>query len=260
MFVLKSKINIMRSFTNAASLAVLLAPAIAGAQDLEIQTLNSNWGFNYDAGTGIVSNLFFKPAEGDGVDITDDFVIAVFIENQETNQSTELARQTVQGGIPAYNAITADNWGDINLNDHGLPAGSYLIYGSVDTDDDISESDENDNTLYLATSANDAFDFTPGGGGTSGVDDQVTPELHSIYPNPIGDHGIVTIRMENSAQVSGEFTLRITDLLGREVYTRSDLHQSNLELEIDLSFLPEGTYVYRLAFGDNTAVSGRLVR
>lgn len=247
----------MRNFTKAASLAALLAPAIAGAQDLEIQNLNSNWGFDYDAGTGIVSNLFFKPAEGDGVDITDDFVIAVFIENQETNQSTELARQTVQGGIPAYNAITADNWGDINLNDHSLSEGSYLIYGSVDTDDDISESDENDNTLYLAISAEDAFDFTPGGGGTSGVDDQVTPELHSIYPNPMDESGIVTIRLDNSSKFANGFTLYIADLLGRSVYTSPAFNQPITQA--DLSFLPKGTYVYRLCFGDNT-VSGRIVR
>src|SRR5690606_14168253 len=126
--------------------------------------------------------FFFK--QKTAYEITDDFVIALMIENQDDNTVTELMRQTVSGGIAAYNAITADNWGDINLNDHGLPAGNYLLFGSVDTDDDISETNEDNNTMYLALSADDAFAFTPSDGGTTGIsEDKERPSVF-VGPNP----------------------------------------------------------------------------
>lgn len=145
------------------TLMLLMSACVVLAQNLEIQNLSSNWGFDYDEQTGVISDLFFKPAEGDGTDIDDDFVISwgVQADPNDPGTYTEIDRQTVTQTLPAFNAITVDNWSDQNLNDFNLPAGSYLVVAKVDTDDDIAETDESDNALFLATSAQDAFNFTP---------------------------------------------------------------------------------------------------
>lgn len=241
----------MKTSTKKWMMAAMMLPAMASAQDLEIQNLDDNWGFDYNENTGVISNLFFKPAEGDGTDITDDFVIAVFIENQDNDERTELARQTVEG-IPSFNAITADNWGNINLNDYDLPEGSYLVFASVDTDDDISETDEGDNEMYLALSADDAFDFTPSGGST-GVDQASVPDAGVVfYPNPFRD--VVTIDVFNHAPY---YEMTVRDLPGRKVY--SEVISGNTRAQVNFSFLPQGTYVYELRFADGHIASGRLL-
>lgn len=229
----------------------MVAPGLLAAQDLEIQNLG--WGMEFNEGTGIVSNVVFKPAEGDGSDITDDFVIALMIENQDDNTVTELMRQTVSGGIAAYNAITADNWGDINLNDYGLSEGSYLLLASVDTDDDISETNEDNNSMYLALSADHAFAFTPSGGTTGISEDVETPSV-SVYPNPATS----TLRFEmNGAFAWEDVVVRIHDQLGREVFSARPDQRGRA---LDVSSLRPGPYIYSMEVPGMMPAKGLFVK
>lgn len=221
------------------------------AQNLEIQNLSSNWGFDYDDQTGVISNLFFKPAEGDGTDIDDDFVVSWGVQADPNDPSTytEIDRQTITQTLPAFNAITVNNWSSQNLNDFNLPAGSYLVVAKVDTDDDIAETDESDNALFLASSAQDAFNFTPSTATSvepaeaesalqlfpSVAISQVTVKLDPALTgaqwqvvNTSGEvvqsgqyigHGTITLQAAGLAR--GMYLFRLTD--GKEVHTASFL-------------------------------------
>lgn len=208
----------------------------AHAQNLQIQNLSSNWGFDYDAETGLISNVTFNPAEGDGTDVDDDFVVAWGVQSDPNDPGsyTELDRQTITQGLPAFNAITVDNWSSQNLNDFDLPAGSYLVVAVVDADDDISETDESDNALFLATSADDAFDFTPGGGTV--VNEQNLNTSLQAYPVP----AVNTIHLDIDAAWFNA-TWQVINASGESVL--SDIHDESSRLSIDVSDLSAGRYM-----------------
>ena len=59
----------------------------------------------------------------------------------------------------------------------------------------------------------------------------------SIYPNPFSN--TIYVKINSSAQNVNEWSLQLTDVLGRTVYTDASLNYSN---DIDLSNLPAGIY------------------
>jgi len=59
----------------------------------------------------------------------------------------------------------------------------------------------------------------------------------SVYPNPFNNY--ITVKINSSAQHVNEWSLQLTDVLGRTLYTEPSLNYSN---EIDLSQLAGGIY------------------
>ena len=97
----------------------------------------------------------------------------------------------------------------------------------------------------------DIFDTT-----TTDVNDE-TPvsykwQLSQNYPNPFNP----TTRIEYSIVNSSNVTLKVYDILGREVMTLVNKMQSpgSYEVVMDASKLSSGIYVYRLSAGDFNAV------
>ncbi len=224
------------------TLILLWSAAVLHAQNLEIQNLSSNWGFDYDEQTGVISNLFFKPAEGDGTDIDDDFVISWGVQADPNDPSTytEIDRQTVTQTLPAFNAITVDNWSDQNLNDFNLPAGSYLVVAVVDTDDDIAETDESDNALFLASSAQDAFNFTP-----STATNVTTVEATSavqLFPSAATSH--VTAKLD-PALAGAQW--QVVSSSGQIMQTGQ--YNGNGTVTLALDDLAKGMYLFRVVNG-----------
>ncbi|MBP5545956.1 MAG: T9SS type A sorting domain-containing protein [Bacteroidales bacterium] len=82
------------------------------------------------------------------------------------------------------------------------------------------------------------------GNGSAAIDDvSISNFQFSVFPNPTD--GTVTVR---HAATDGSLTL--TDLQGRTI---SEFKIQNSELEIDLSRLPQGTYLLTLTTPDGTA-------
>jgi hypothetical protein len=89
------------------------------------------------------------------------------------------------------------------------------------------------------------------------VEDQESPgpqtfQLEQNYPNPFNPSTVINYRIPQASFV----TLKLYDLLGREVSTLVNTYQSAGEyrVEFDASGLPTGTYFYRLWNGENTAI------
>lgn len=231
--------------------AFFICGTSAWAQDLEIQNLSSNWGYNFDPETGVISNVFFNPAEGDGTDIDDSFVVSWGVQSDPNDPGTytELDRQTITQGLPAFNSITVDNWSSQNMNDFGLPAGDYLVVAWVDTDDDISETDESDNALFLASSADDAFSFEPGGG--TNIAEPTRGGINNVYPNPAQNQLRVKMSHDGPAQWN------ISDQSGRIVQQGQSAATETLTL--DLRNLQSGLYVLTI-LEDHALHSTRFVK
>jgi hypothetical protein len=72
--------------------------------------------------------------------------------------------------------------------------------------------------------------------------------IYEAYPNPTS--GLVTVKMD---KIFAGSVLKVTDLLGKEVYTRSfDINQFNKEIKIDLSSFAKGIYLFNLTSGKSS--------
>jgi len=228
-----------------ASLSTLVA------QDLQIQNMSDRWGFDYNASTGVISNLFFHPAEGDGVNITASFVVSWGLTESQggspTSNYTELDRQTITQGLPSFNAINVNNWPAKNLNTEGVTAGDYYVTAVVDTDDDIAETNENNNSLYLATGASDFFTFTP---NTASIENAAQIGL-VVYPNPCSDE--VTVRLDTPTK-----KLVVTDLNGKVLWIRFN-PQGNLHT-VPMTDIPSGMYFVNIETTEGVIATQTLIR
>ena len=72
--------------------------------------------------------------------------------------------------------------------------------------------------------------------------------LYDNYPNPFNPSTVISYRLA----VAGNVTLRVFDVLGREVRTLVDSRQAagSYSVTFDASSLPSGIYFYRLVSGD----------
>jgi len=91
---------------------------------------------------------------------------------------------------------------------------------------------------YSVTVTNPANGCTTTSDSTTSINQllAISDQL-SVYPNPFNNY--ITVKINSSAQHVNEWSLQLTDVLGRTLYTEPSLNYSN---EIDLSNLPCGVY------------------
>jgi hypothetical protein len=123
------------------------------------------------------------------------------------------------------------------FTDDGLPAGADTLQyrlAQVDLDGTVHLSDP----------------VTVGRGGPGGV------QLRDPYPNPARTRATISLAVPE--QASGDATLRLYDVLGRQVRTvDSAVEPGRSTATVDVSGLPSGVYVLRLA-ADGTTRTRRL--
>ena len=89
-------------------------------------------------------------------------------------------------------------------------------------------------------------------GGVTGMDKEIITNvnfaLHQNYPNPFNP--ITTISYE--LPKAGKVSIKIFDLLGREITTLVDEYKNagSYEVEFKANYLPSGVYFYQLKTGD----------
>jgi len=157
-------------------------------------------------------------------------------------------------GIPVHvlfkTTDSGNSWSDLT---DGLP-GSTSFGAMYFTDE---------NTGYLVGPHGKIVKTTSGGEVVTSVreiDNASVPsgyELYQNYPNPFNPSTI--IRWHTS--ITGRQTLKIFDILGREVATLIDEYKpaGTYEIEFNASGLASGVYFYRLQGGDYTATKKLLL-
>lgn len=225
-----------------------LAFSNLNAQNLHMVNGNaSDFGFDYDAGTGIVSNLFFTFAEGEGTGVFDDFTISWGVQSDINDFGTyiEIDRQIFTDGINGGSSFLLNNWPTKNLNDNwDITDGSYYLVGIVDTENDISESDESqvDNGMLLASDASGKINYTSGALSTITVSDNMTNV--QTFPNPFQNELTIDVGVVESQTV----TVELVDIVGDVVLSTTVQANSSKStpLTLDTSSLGVGLYVAKI--------------
>ena len=120
------------------------------------------------------------------------------------------------------------------------PASKYTLEGRV-TDGTDTTSFSNGNLEF----------FTPSVTGVERINEETIPERYSLsqnYPNPFNPKTKIRYSVPQSSDVS----LKVYDVLGREVKTLVDgkMESGEYEVDFDASSLPSGVYFYRLSTGE----------
>lgn len=89
-----------------------------------------------------------------------------------------------------------------------------------------------------------------------GIEENITDNQVFVYPNPVHSQATFEIKLTKDADVS----LKITDILGREITLLANEHKTSGELKIpfDRKQIPAGIYFYRLNI-NNAMKSGKLI-
>lgn len=235
-------------------LTISLSILMLGLTSLNAQNLNmvngqsTDFGFDFNASTGVVSNLFFTFGEDEGIAINDEFTISWGIQSDINDFGTyiEIDRQVFTAGINGYSSFLLNNWSSQNLNDNlGIDDGNYFLVGIVDTEDDIFETNETqaNNGMLLASDASETISFTRGGALSAA---SVTHENLYVNTTPNPFQNILNIDL--STINSGVVEVQLLDLTGKVVLNSTVRSSANVgqRIQLNTSGLLSGLYILRI--------------
>ncbi|MES2555645.1 MAG: T9SS type A sorting domain-containing protein [Bacteroidota bacterium] len=226
-----------KTITILAFIASAFSANQAMAQyDLSIGNIDAGFD-SYNSSTGVITGIYFDALNNES-DAVGSFEIGIYLIDA-SNSDQYLIHTINSNGQNGYTAVTYSGINiDIN-NTNGIPAGDYRLGVSIDDDEDISETDENNNGLYI-TPQGDNLSYTPGG-SSAGVNDLGVNAL-TVFPNPAAEN--VTVSWENNP-FNTVSELEIRDLNGRLV-TALAVENNQTTANFTVSDLTPGIYVVAL--------------
>lgn len=184
----------------------------------------------------------------DGVDDFEEWQATLSVKNKPSMEE----RATAQLGALVLNVMSLKVGQYELVTDDDRDVGDVIIYVS----ELVENGDASDDELAkdLAESVNNhqpiAAGIVPASNVVFKTAEEVpdTWELHQNYPNPFNPVSTITYGLLETAEV----TLRIFDVLGREVQTLTlgQKDAGRYRISIDAGELSSGTYFYRLEAGD----------
>lgn len=224
--------------------ALLFAAALGLGINLSAQDLapGINYSYNPPGANGIITNISVDVVENDGTSASN-FSVAMYLYDQSTTNVYILDPMSVSY-ISGYGVYSITNWNvDIN-NTPGIPAGTYRLGFYVDSNDDISESDENNNAGLLSGNIN----YTP---SASGIEtSSILVNSISLFPNPSNENAKMNFTLaENSA-----VTMKVYDMTGQLVETvlSEEMTAGDHAVNVETSSLPSGVYFITLVSGESS--------
>ncbi len=155
------------------------------------------------AADGIITDITIDVVNNDNSS-AGSFDVSMYLYDQATTNYWVIGTTNVPS-LSGNSLITISNW-DIDINDTpGIPGGTYRLGVWVDSNEDITEGDENDNTGLLA--GNIVYSATAIG------DHAIDAASVTVFPNPssIGTTLNYTLTEESSISID------IFDALGNKV-------------------------------------------
>lgn len=224
---------------------LFMAALFCGGLKLAAQDLapGINYAYNPPGANGIITNISVDAVENDGVS-TGSFDVAMYLYDMSTSTPYVIGTMNVPS-ISGYGMYSITNWNiDIN-NTPGIPAGTYRLGVWVDSNNDISESDENNNAGLLAGNIN----YSPSASGIA--TSPLAVGSINLFPNPANENATVNFTLTANASVS----VKIYDMTGNLVMVVSDQSQmasGDYTLPIETEKLSAGTYFMTLSTGDGS--------
>ncbi len=223
-------------------LAITFASAFTANQataqyDLAIGNISAGFD-SYNSSTGVITGIYFDALNNENSSVSS-FEIGIYLINA-SNASDQYLIHTINSSGQSGNTVVTYSGIDVDINaTNGIPAGDYRLGVIIDDGDDYSETDENNNGLYI-TPQGDNLSYTPGG-SSAGINESDVSAL-SVFPNPATEN--VTISWENNPfnAVTG---LEIHDLNGRLV-TSFALENNQATASFGVSDLTPGIYIVAL--------------
>ncbi len=242
---MKAKITIA-----GALLSSLLLGKLSYAQnDMAIGNISAGWN-TYNSSTGVITGVYFDVLNNENSNPGSFDVKVYLVDPNDYNITYTVWSYTDGDGQGGNTVVTYDNI-DIDFNNtSGIPGGQYRLAVCVDPDNAISETDENNNCLFISPQGNNltfnpsTASIDPSGSGHNGV---------TLYPNPA--RTLVTFKVDNNW---GKTSIQLSDISGKIVKS-TELSLSTTDL--DISDLTQGLYIYRIVGMDGKIWStGKLIK
>lgn len=216
--------------------------------DLAMGNISAGWN-TYNSGTGMITGVYFDVLNNDNGAASSFDVKVYLVDPNDYTISYAVWTYTDSDGQNGNTAVTYDNI-DIDFNaTSGIPAGQYRLAVCVDPDNYITETDDNNNCLFISTMGNN-LTYSP---GSAAIDNATSNGGLTIYPNPATDR--INIVQENGWENA---TVNLLDLSGKMVRSVN----LNLQLtEMDLMGLNAGLYLYQvLDVNGKLLTTGKIIK
>lgn len=184
-----------------------------------------------------------------GNDDASPFDVTMYFYEPNSQDVYFIATTRMDNGLSGNACITISDW-DFIVSDNSIPAGTYRLGIWVDSDEEISESDEDNNTGLL-TGDND---YEPCSGTSSLNEIDFIDEI-KIFPNPVRESLNVSFELSSYSDIE----MFVLDLTGKEVLTpvAFENHFGLIEHEFNTSLLSEGVYLLNIK-SNNGVVSKKI--
>ena len=252
---MKTKITILsRSFGKGLllTLAALMCTAFTTISAQIDLVPGINYSYNPPGSNGIITSITVDACNNDNGN-AGSFKVAMYLYEQSSGNYWIIGTTTLPG-LSGSACITISNW-DIDINSTpGIPQGTYRLGVWVDSDDDISETDESNNAGLLSGNIN----YIP---STSAVIDfsQIgeMPEWESPSPNPTAGITNFSFSIFDNSNVE----LTVFDVSGKKVATlvSEKLLAGTYTYEMDAALLQTGIYFCTLNAGGYAATQKLVV-
>ncbi len=228
--------------------SLFMGSSLMAQYDLAIGNISAGWD-TYNPSTGIINGVTFDVLNNES-DNPGSFDVRVYLVDPDNSSISYVVWGYIDTDGQGGNTVVTYNNIDIDFNDTpGIPAGQYRLAVCVDPDNDISETDETNNCLYISTPGNH-LTYNP---GSTSIDGASVSQPVAIYPNPVEDF----MQVQNNLSLD-KVDLVVMDISGKTIQSSV---LSSLVTLVDMNTVAPGLYIYQIINNDGKVIStGKLVK
>jgi hypothetical protein len=216
--------------------ACLLMARIAHAQTDLVPGIN--YSYNPPGSNCIITGITVDACNNDNGNASA-FDVSMYLYDQSSTNYWIIGTTRLNNGLSGNSCITISNWNIDISQTSGIPNGTYRLGIWVDSGDEISETDENNNAGLLSGNINYSCAGT-GVHDTKGIVQEV-----SNYPNPFSESTMISYTLARDSKV----LIEVYDLAGSRVAVveNADKAAGNYLVNYNAGGLQAGTYFLRVS-------------
>ncbi|HEY6161521.1 MAG TPA: T9SS type A sorting domain-containing protein [Bacteroidia bacterium] len=222
---------------------------MAAACLLALKTINAqidlvpgiNYSYNPPGSNCIITGITVDVCNNDNGNASA-FDVSMYLYDTPSQNYWIIGTQRLNNGLSGNSCITISNW-DIDISQTpNIPNGTYRLGIWVDSGQEISETDENNNAGLLSGNINYSC-------GSAGVHDaSAFVQNISNSPNPFSESTKINYTLLQDSKV----TLEIFDVCGKKITTLENEKKQagNYIIEWNAAGLEAGTYFLKVGVND----------